>query len=107
WDTGMIEMFGQNYFDRFKLNQPYHAISDGKTDIPGTGSFQNRDVVLQWVGLSRRDGRDCAVIEYQAYFNPLEIAIGGMALKGRSDYWGQIWVSLATKQIEYGTIYEA
>ena len=29
-----------------------------------------------------------------------------MTLKARSDYWGQIWVSLATKQIEYATLYE-
>ena len=27
-------------------------------------------------------------------------------LTGRSDYWGEIWVSLATKQIEYSTLYE-
>ena len=107
WDTGMIEMFGQNYFDHLKLNEPYHAISNGDTEIPAVGRFYNRDVVLKWVGRSKRNGEDCAVIEYQAFFNPIEIAVGGMTMKGRSDYWGQIWVSLATKQIEYGTIYES
>jgi len=99
-------MFGQNYFDHLKLNEPYHAISNQNTEL-SVGSFQNRDVVLEWVGLSRRNGNDCALIDYQAFFNPLEIAVGGMTMKGRSDYWGQIWVSLATKQIEYGTIYES
>jgi hypothetical protein len=107
WDTGMIEMFGQNSFDHLQLNQPYHAISNADTDIPAIGRFHNRDVVLEWVGRSRRNGQDCAVIEYQAFFNPLEIAVGGMSMNGRSDYWGQIWVSLATKQIEYGTLYES
>ena len=107
WDTGMIEMFGQNYFDHLKLNEPYHAISNGDTEIPAVGRFYNRDVVLKWVGRSKRNGEDCAVIEYQAFFNPIEIAVGGMTMKGRSDYWGQIWVSLATKQIEYGTIFES
>jgi hypothetical protein len=63
-------------------------------------------VVLEWIGRSQRNGQDCALIEYRAFFNPLEIANSGMTLKGRSDYWGQIWVSLATKQIEYATIYE-
>jgi hypothetical protein len=106
WDTGMIEMFGQNYFDHLKLNEPYHAISNGDTEIPAVGRFHNRDVVLEWVGRSKRNGEDCAVIEYQAFFNPIEIAVGGMTMAGRSDYWGQIWVSLATKQIEYATIYE-
>ena len=106
WDTGMIEMFGQNYFDRLKLNEPYHAISNESENMPGVGTFQNRDVVLQWVGRSQKNGQDCALIRYQAFFNPLDIANGGMTLKGRSDYWGEIWVSLATKQIEYGTLYE-
>jgi hypothetical protein len=107
WDTGMIEMFGQNYFDRLKLNQPYHAFSNMDIDMPGVGKFHNRDVVLQWIGRSQRNGQDCAVIQYQAFFNPLEISVGGVDMKGRSDYWGEIWVALTTKQIEYGTLCES
>jgi hypothetical protein len=106
WDTGMIEHFGQGYFEHLKLNEPYHTASSEVT-MPGVGTFQNRDVVLEWVGRSKRNGQDCALIEYQAFFNPLEIVNGGMNLKGRSNYWGEIWVSLSTKQIEYGTLYES
>lgn len=106
WDTGMIETFGQNYFDRLKLNEPYHVPSDEDVNMPDVGTFHNRDVVLEWIGRSQRDGQDCALIRYQAFLNPLEIVNGGMTLKGRSDYWGLIWVSLATKQIEYGTLNE-
>jgi len=58
------------------------------------------------VGRSERNGQECALIDYRAFFNPLEIATGGMTIQGRSDYWGEIWVSLATRQIEYATIYE-
>jgi hypothetical protein len=106
WDTGMIEMFGQDYFDHLALNKPYHAISNGSATMPGIGTFDNRNVVLEWIGNSRRNGQNCALIRYQAFFNPVDLDVGGMTLKGRSDYWGMIWVSLATKQIEYGTIYE-
>jgi len=106
WDTGMIEMFGQNFFDRLKLNEPLHTGS-GDVDMPDVGTFHNHDVVLTWIGRSIRNGQDCALIRYQAFFNPVEIATGGMTLNGRSDYWGEIWVSLATKQIEYGTLYES
>jgi hypothetical protein len=106
WDTGMFELFGQNYLDHLKLNEPYHAISNESLDLPGVGTFHNRDIVLQWVGRSRRNGQDCAVIQYQAFFNPLEIANGGVTLNGRSHYWGEIWVSLTTKQIEYATLFE-
>ncbi len=107
WDTGMIEVFGQKFFDHLKLNAPYHIVSNQDVNMPDVGTFHNRDVVLEWIGRSQRNGQDCALIRYEAFFNPLDIATGGMTLKGRSDYWGQIWVSLATRQIEYGTINES
>jgi len=107
WDTGMIEEFGQNFFEHLNLNQPYHVTSNQVVSMPDVGTFRNRDVVLEWIGRSRRNGQDCALIQYQAFLNPLEIANGGMTLQGRSSYWGQIWVSLATKQIEYSTINES
>jgi hypothetical protein len=106
WDTGMLEMYGQNYFDHLKLNEPYHPISNKDVDMPDIGTFHIRDTVLEWVGRSQRNGQDCALIRYQSFSNPLDISNGGMTLKGRSDYWGEIWVSLSTKQIEYGTLYE-
>lgn len=106
WDTGMIEMFGQNHFDQLKLNQPFHPALNGDVNMPGVGRFTNRDIVLQWIGRSQRNGQACAVIQYQAFFNPLDITAGGMSMKGRSDYWGEIWVSLATRQIEYATLFE-
>ena len=106
WDTGMIEMFGRNHFAHLKLNEPYHSIGNEDVNMPEVGTFHNHDVVLEWIGNSQRNGRDCALITYQAFFNPVEIAAGGMTLKGRSDYWGEIWVSLGTKQIEYATLHE-
>jgi hypothetical protein len=106
WDTGMLEMFGQEQFEHLRLNEPYRVLSAQDVHMPGIGTFHNRDVSLTWTGRSRRNGVDCAVIEYQAFFNPLEIANGGMTLKGRSHYWGEIWVSLSTKQLEYATLRE-
>jgi hypothetical protein len=105
WDTGMIEMFGQDQFERLSLNTPYHLLS-GDVKMPGIGTFHNKDVQLTWTGRSQRNGQDCAVIEYGAFFNPVDIANGGMTLKGRSHYWGAIWVSLSSKQIEYATLQE-
>jgi hypothetical protein len=106
WDTGMMEMFAQGYFEKLKLNEPYHAMANQDVKMPDMGTFHNRDVVLEWVGRSNRNGQECALIDYRAFLNPLEIANGGMTLRARSDYWGQLWVSLKTKQIEYGTLYE-
>ena len=106
WDTGMFEMFGQNYFDQLKLNQPVHIASGQDVAMPNIGTFHNSDVVLEWVGRSQRNGQDCAVIDYRAFFNPVSIAMAGMTMHARSDYWGQIWVSLSTRQIEYATLNE-
>jgi hypothetical protein len=106
WDTAMLEMYGQNYFDHLKLNEPYHSMSNEDVAMPGLGTFHVHDTVLEWIGRSQRNGQDCALIRYQSFFNPVEVTTGGMTLKGRSDFWGEIWVSLAAKQIEYGTLYE-
>lgn len=106
WDTGMFELFGHDQFAHLKLNEPYHYISNAATDMPDVGTFTNRDVVLVWTGNSQMHGQDCALIEYRAFFNPLDIKNSGVLLKGRSNYWGLIWVSLSTKQIEYATLYE-
>lgn len=106
WDTQMFEAFGQEEFAHLKLNEPYHAMTGEELELGGAGRFQNRDIQLTWTGISRRNGQDCAVIEYRAYFNPLDLAMAGVEVKGRSHYWGLIWVSLTTKQIEYGTLYE-
>jgi hypothetical protein len=106
WDTQMFELYGQRQFEHLQLNRPYHFVSGEAMNMPGVGTFQNRDVQLMWMGRSERNGRDCALIAYSAYFNPLEIVNDAMKLEGRSHYWGQIWVALATRQIEYATLYE-
>ena len=67
--------------------------------MPGAGTFRNRDAQLTWMGRSKHNGRDCALMGYkQRHFNPLEITNGAMKLQGRSHYRGQIWVALATRQ---------
>jgi hypothetical protein len=106
WDAEMFELFGPSQLPHLKPNEPYHVVSNNDVKMPGLGTFHNRDVELTLTGRSQRNGQDCAVIEYRAYFNPLEIATGGMTLKGRSHYWGLIWVSLTRREVEYATLYE-
>ena len=107
WDMMAIEGFAWSSFEKLKLNEP---MSDerfnGKMDLAGQGSFENKDVQITWTGISQRNGEPCAVIEYRTFNNPLEYAGEGMAMKGRSHYWGTIWVSLEDKQIEHAVLYE-
>lgn len=107
WDMMAIEGFAWSSFEKLKLNEP---MSDerfnGKLDLAGQGSFENKDVQITWTGISQRNGETCAVIEYRTFNNPLEYSGEGMAMKGRSHYWGTIWVSLEDKQIEHAVLYE-
>ena len=106
WDTEMIEAFGQTQFEHLRLNTPYHVPDSADVDLAGMGSFHHKDLQLIWTGISKRNGQECALIDYRAFFNQLEVSNPAMTLTGRSDYWGQIWVSLTTKRIEYATLYE-
>lgn len=105
WDTEMFEGFAESYFEKLRLNVPYH-IEPSVVPLAGTGQFENKDIQLTWIGISKRNGQRCALIDYAAFFNKLSVKSPAMELVGRSHYWGQIWVSLATKQIEYATLYE-
>jgi len=106
WDTEMIEAFGQTQFEHLRLNTPYHVPDSADVDLAGMGSFHHKDLQLIWTGISKRNGQECALIDYRAFFNQLEISNPAVTLTGRSHYWGQIWVSLTTKRIEYATLYE-
>ena len=107
WDMMGIEGFAWVYFNNLELNKPFKAgFFNGKMDLAGMGSFENKDVVLTWTGITERNGEYCAVIEFRTMNNPIEYSGDGMSMKGRSHYWGTIWVSLEDKQIEHAVLYE-
>ena len=107
WDMLGIEGFAWHSFDKLQLNVPYSAADfNGKIDLAGNGFFENNDVVLTWTGVSFRNGENCAIIDYRTLRNPLEVSSDAMEMKGRSHYWGTIWVSLEDKQIEHAVLYE-
>jgi len=107
WDMQAIEGFAWAYFQDLKLNEPFSADSfNGKFDLAGNGFFENKDIQLTYTGISERNGETCAIINYRTFNNPLEIKAEGMDMKGRSHYWGTIWVSLEDKQIEHAVLYE-
>ncbi len=107
WDMMGIEGFAWSAWDKLKLNEPYSAMDfNGKMDLAGQGSFENKDVQLTWTGVTERNGELCAVIEYRTFNNPVEYSGEGMTMKGRSHYWGTVWVSLVDKQVEHAVLYE-
>ena len=107
WDMLAIESFAWNYWNLLKLNEDYSTPEmNGKLDLAGQGSFENKDIRITWTGISKQNGELCATIEYRTMDNPLEVNYEGMSMNGRSHYWGTIWVSLEDKQIEHAVLYE-
>jgi hypothetical protein len=107
WDMMGIEAFAWVYLDSLKLNQSISAsIINGQVEMDGIGVFENRDIQLRWTGISEMNQEICAVIEYLAMDNPLNAEFGDFKMKGRSHYWGTIWVSMEDKQIEHAFMYE-
>ncbi|MEN8118450.1 MAG: hypothetical protein ABFS16_15815 [Bacteroidota bacterium] len=107
WDMMGIEVFAWTYWDKLKLNIPYEAKDiNGEIDLAGQGSFENKNIIITWTGVSLRNGELCATIQYRTMDNPLEYEEMSMAMKGRSHYWGTIWVSLEDKQVEHANLFE-
>ena len=102
----MFEEFARDFFDELQLDTPYLPKLPESSDLAGQGSFHNKRVELMWTGVSERHGKACALIHYRAYFNPLQVDVPGFSMTGRSHYWGDIWVSLRDKQIEFATLSE-
>jgi hypothetical protein len=107
WDMMGIEGLAWMYFDKLELNKPLKAdIFNNKYELAGMGSFENKNMILTYTGISKMNNKECALIDYRTFNNPLEFAAEDMEMKGRSHYWGTIWVSLSDKQIEYATLFE-
>ncbi len=107
WDVMGLETFAWAHFDSLQLNESFRANEiNGELDLAGEGSFENKDVRLKWIGISKMNDERCALINYRTFDNPLKMKNEQMEIKGRSHYWGTIWVSLKDKEIEHAVLYE-
>ena len=105
WDMMMIEMFAWNYFDSLVLNKTYVTEIHGTFNMANIGSYNHSKIELNWIGVSMMNNKLCAVIEYRALDNKIELNLKQWKSKGSELYWGKTWVSLENKQIEYAEIY--
>ncbi|HYW94064.1 MAG TPA: hypothetical protein VE870_00590 [Bacteroidales bacterium] len=107
WDVLGFDVFAYCCWDSLKLNQEYSARDiNGEVDLAGVGTFNNKDIKVTWLGITRMNGELCAVIKYSVMNNPLSLKLENMSMTGRSHYWGEVYVSLEDKQIEYAGLSE-
>ena len=106
WDMMTIEGFAWDYLDSLKLNRDYR-IPDimGEFNMADIGTYSHNEIQLCWTGISAMNDELCAVIEYRAIDNKVEISMAGLKTKGTEQYWGTVWVSLKTRLIESAVMY--
>jgi hypothetical protein len=106
WDMMSVELFAWRHNDSLKLNKTY-ILPDikGEFNMAEIGKYNQESIQLCWTGISLMNNELCAVIEYRAMNNRLEIATGNIKTKGTEQYWGNTWISLKTKQVEYAEMY--
>jgi hypothetical protein len=106
WDMMAIENFAWNFTNSLKLNNYYVIRPDlGSFDMADIGKYSHDNIQIRWAGISEMNNELCAVIEYRAVDNLLEINMDQITGKGTEQYWGTTWISLKTGLIEYADTY--
>lgn len=106
WDALCFESLAYWGWDSLKLNQE-HQLQDKNSNLNlAIGSFENKDVRMTWIGVTQINDEICAILKYSVMNNPLKVAFENISMSGRSHYWGEIYVSLSDKQIEYASLME-
>jgi hypothetical protein len=106
WDMMTIEQFAWNYYDSLSLNRIY-TLPDiqGEFEMADIGTYAHTSIQVSWTGISVVNNTLCAVIEYRALDNKIELNMDQIKTKGTEQYWGTTWVSLKTKLIESAVMY--
>jgi hypothetical protein len=101
WDMMSADVFAWNYYDSLKLNVPY-IIPDikGGFSMAEIGNYSHNKIILCWKGITEINGQLCAVINFNAIDNKLELSMDQIKSKGTEQYWGTVLVSLKTHYLE-------
>jgi hypothetical protein len=101
-----FEIFAWRYLDSLKLNQPY-LVPDikGEFDLADIGKYFHNKILVCWKGVTEINGEMCALLEFSAVDNIIEISMNQINTKGTEQYWGTVILSLATKNIEQAVMY--
>ena len=106
WDMMTFEKFAWDFLDSLKLNIPFEVgIIKGEFDMGEIGKYDHNKIILCWKGISEINGNLCAVIDFNAIDNIIQMDMDMIKSLGTEQYWGTVWVSLKTRNIERSVMY--
>jgi hypothetical protein len=100
--------YGLMFMDSLILNTPFFPdfFRNHNTKIDNYVNVNTKNLNITWTGISKMNNKLCAIIHYQAMYNSIDSDNDAMKLNGRSCWWGDIWVALDNRQIEFATMSE-
>ena len=106
WDMMTFEVYSWNFYDSLKLNIPYVINQiNGEFDMAEIGKYNHNRNLICWKGISEINGELCSVIDFNAIDNIIELTMDQINSKGTEQYWGTVWLSMKTKNIEQAIMY--
>ena len=107
-DKVAFDTYGQMYLDSLKLNIPFYPdfFQNHQANFEQYVNFNTKKLNLTWQGISKINNKNCVLIYFESMYNPINADNDIMILDGRSCFWGHVWISIDTRQIEYGTMNE-
>lgn len=107
-DAAQMQGWACYVFDSLRYNEEFIPQPLEHYDIKFENwvTFSSRYQKLIWSGICKHNNEICANVKFESLYNPLEINNDQMAVKGRSLYYGEMWISLTDKQVEYACMVE-
>ncbi|HNQ82673.1 MAG TPA: hypothetical protein PLW31_08960 [Bacteroidales bacterium] len=95
-------------FDSLEFNKPFQMkfLNNYEIKFEDWVTFTSRYQKFIWSGITKYNNEVCAIIRFESLYNPLKIDNSQMSVLGRALYYGEMWISLEDKQVEYATMVE-
>lgn len=104
-DAFMMHEYKLLVLDSLEFNQPYLPEDMANNDIAVGESefnFTSKYLLYLWNGFTIHNNKLCAIVRFESFFN----LMSNSWTKGRSMYYGEMFISLDRKQIEYARMVE-
>ena len=96
--------YGWSKLDSLEFQKEYFAkdMENLEAGIEGVYTFSSSYLKLIWSGITLHNNEICAIVKFESFTNKLtSYWEGQMTMTGRDLYYGELWISLNTKQTEY------
>lgn len=95
-------------FDNMSFQEPFYPklLEDYDIQFENWVLFKSTYQKLVWSGITQHNNEICAIVKFESFYNPVVMDTPEMTFKGRSLYYGEMWISLEDKQVEYSIMIE-